>query len=309
MWNRAGAGSICFSMEANYLNLFYAGILYGQYSETGKKLASTGLSVKKLGREFPYLLGKGRGAAGRMLIYYALLPQYSKKARLSGKPVGWKRDTAIKILERAEQRAAVEWGCREQMMAPELGGTLTRIPLELLAVCLYRQRPFDRLCLSLPEDAGEYDLEQALELMTPYLPRMRQVVLAGGESPMAERLETYLYEEFGIILMREAKTPRGLPWVDLREEEDSLGGDIGEAAGGAAGKPGAGSGAGVPGKPGGSFGRGANGKSGAGSTAGAGGKSGGGADPGGNGNSRRISRMEALKFLDTVVKNGYNTVS
>ena len=97
-------------MEANYLNLFYAGILYGQYSETGKKLATTGLAVKKLGREFPYLLGKGRGAAGRMLIYYALLPQYSKKARLSGKSVGWKRDTAIKILEKAEQKAAVGMG-------------------------------------------------------------------------------------------------------------------------------------------------------------------------------------------------------
>ncbi len=55
-------------------------------------------------------------------------------------------------------------------MTPEFGGTLTRIPLELLAVCLYRRRPFDRLCISLPGDAGEYDLEQALELMTPYLP-------------------------------------------------------------------------------------------------------------------------------------------
>lgn len=281
LWNRDGDGSICFSMEANYLNLFYAGILYGQYSETGKKLATTGLAVKKLGREFPYLLGKGRGAAGRMLIYYALLPQYSKKARLSGKSVGWKRDTAIKILEKAEQKAAVEWGCREQIMTPEFGGTLTRIPLELLAVCLYHRRPFDRLCISLPGDAGEYDLEQALELMTPYLPRMRQVVLAGRESPMAERLETYLYEEFGIVLMREAKAPRGLPWIDLRDEEDSLGGDIGEAAGGTDRKSGEGSGAG--------------------------GKSGRGADPGSNGNSRRISRMEALKFLDTAVKNGYNT--
>ncbi len=281
LWNRDGDGSICFSMEANYLNLFYAGILYGQYSETGKKLATTGLAVKKLGREFPYLLGKGRGAAGRMLIYYALLPQYTKKARLSGKSVGWKRDTAIKILEKAEQKAAVEWGCREQIMTPEFGGTLTRIPLELLAVCLYRRRPFDRLCISLPGDAGEYDLEQALELMTPYLPRMRQVVLAGRESPMAERLETYLYEEFGIVLMREAKAPRGLPWIDLRDEEDSLGGDIGEAAGGTDRKSGEGSGTG--------------------------GKSGRGADPGSNGNSRRISRMEALKFLDTAVKNGYNT--
>ena len=56
-------------------------------------------------------------------------------------------------------------------------------------------------------------------------------------------------------------------------------GDIGETAGGAGG----------------------------GSGAGAGGKSGRGAGPGSNGNSGRISRMEALKFLDTAVKNGYNT--
>lgn len=252
LWNRGKSRSICFSMEANYLNLFYVGILYGQYSETGKKLAGTGLAVRKLGREFPYLLGKGRGAAGRMLIYYALLPQYSKKALLSGKPRGWKKDTAIKILERAEQKAAVEWGCREQILAPELGGIVTQTPLELLAVCLYRQRPFDKLCISLPGDAGEYILEQALELMTPYLPRMRQVILTGGESLMAERLETYLYEEFGIILIRDAKAPRGLPWIDLRSGED------------------------FPGEE--------------------------------TGNSRRISSMEALKFLDTIVKNGYNTL-
>ena len=192
-------------MEANYLNLFYAGILYGQYSETGKKLATTGLAVKKLGREFPYLLGKGRGAAGRMLIYYALLPQYSKKARLSGKSVGWKRDTAIKILEKAEQKAAVEWGCREQIMTPEFGGTLTRIPLELLAVCLYRRRPFDRLCISLPGDAGEYDLEQALELMTPYLPRMRQVVLAGRE-----------FQEFMALQCLQGDRLRSVPLLLLR---------------------------------------------------------------------------------------------
>ena len=59
LWNRDGDGSICFSMEANYLNLFYAGILYGQYSETGKKLATTGLAVKKLGGNFPTFLVRG----------------------------------------------------------------------------------------------------------------------------------------------------------------------------------------------------------------------------------------------------------
>lgn len=241
-------------METNYLNLFYAGVLYGQYPETGKKLAGTGLCVRKLGREFPYLLGRGRRAAGRMLIYYALLPEYSKKALFTGKPRGWKKDTAIKLLEKAEQKAAVEYGCREQLFAPELGGILTQIPLELLAVCLYRLRPFDRLCISLPEDAGAYDLEQALELMTPYLPRMRQVILVGGENSVTEELETCLYEEFGIILTKEEKANAKLPGLDLRREEETEEKRFFSPE-----------------------------------------------------KSLWVSRGEALKFLDTIVKNGYNT--
>lgn len=241
-------------MENNYLNLFYAGILYGQYPETGKKLVSTGLSIKKLGREFPYLLGRGREAAGRMLIYYALLPEYSKKKPFTGKPRRWKKETAVKILEGAEQKAAVEYGCREQILSPGFGGTIAQPPLELLAVCLYRMRPFDRLCLSLPEDAGEYELEQAMELMEPYLPRMREVMLVGEDGSASEKLEKHLYEEFGMILTKQEKPSSKCPWLDLREEN---GEEIKRK----------------------DFQR----------------------------DSRQISREEALKFLDTVVKNGYNT--
>lgn len=241
-------------METNYLNLFYAGISYGQYAESGKKTSGTGLAVRKLGREFPYLMGRGRGAAGRMLIYYALLPQYSKKTIFTGKPKGWKKDTALKLIEKAEQKAVAECGCREQILAPEFGGNLSQVPFELLAVCLYRLRPFERFCVSLPEEPGECDFEQALDLMTPYLPRMKQVVLAGKESPIAERLETWLYEQFGMILIKKTRPPEEIPWLDLCDEDEK--------------KENACSG---PENPG------------------------------------RVSRREALKFLDTIVKNGYNT--
>ena len=253
-WNRSGFCGICISMETNYLNLFYAGILYGQYAENGKKLTGEGLAVRKLGREFPYLMGRGRGAAGRMLIYYALLPQYSKKTKFTGKPKGWKKDTAVKLLERAEQKAVVEWGCREQILAPEFGKDPGRMPFELLAVCLYRLRPFDKLCISLPEDAGECDFEQVLDLMTPYLPRMRQVMLAGRERPVTERLENWLYEEFGIILIKKEKPPAKTPWLDLCAENEKQ-----ERAGSSLE------------------------------------------------NSGRVSCRDALNFLDTAVKNGYNT--
>ncbi|MCM1136841.1 MAG: hypothetical protein NC400_14865 [Clostridium sp.] len=240
-------------MEVNYLNLFYMGIAYDCCIEKGKKFAKTGLPVKKLGREFPYLLGSGRAGAGRLLVYHALLPEYRGKSFLTGKPQKWKGDTLRQIVEKTGQRAAAERGCRAQVLAPELGGSPIQIPPELLAVCLYRCRPFDRLAFSLAEEGGEYGLEQLLELAGPYLPRVRQVMLIGEESPLSEQMEDYLYGEFGIIMTRGQKAPADFVWLDFAEKEGvEKGTDFSEK-------------------------------------------------------SRKINRKNAWKFLDTTVKNGYNT--
>lgn len=236
------------------INIFYTGIAYGVWGKENRRLRKSGLPIQKLGRELPYLWGGGRGRKGKVQIYYALLPEYQGKGRFSGVLKGWKPENANDLLERTAEAAAVGFTCRELLRDPQLNQDPEQVPAELLAVCLYRQRPFDRLCISLPEDGKEYHMEQAAELIDPYLTRVRQVILKGGDSEAAELLEKYLYEEFGIIMVRSDTAEPGMPWLDL-SGENGKNRELGEDAG----------------------------------------------------RVKRISRAEALKFLDTAVKNGYNT--
>ncbi|MDE6203901.1 MAG: hypothetical protein K2G19_10540 [Lachnospiraceae bacterium] len=208
---------ICFSMETINKNIFYMGIASGQYPEKGGDMKKLGLPVRKIGREYPYLLGKERARAGRLQIYYVLLPEYCGRTFFTGKPKRWKAETAQRLLEEAEERAIIGFDCQEQVMAAQLTKNLLQIPPELLAVCLYQYRPFDKLCISLPKESRDRELEEMLELITPYLPRMKQVTFAGEEGESAGLLEDYLYEEFGIVMTRAGKVPDDRPWLDLQE--------------------------------------------------------------------------------------------
>lgn len=246
-------------METNYSRLFYMGIAYGDYPRPGTKLTKTGLPIQKLEREFPYLLGPGHRAAGKLQIYHALLPEYCGKTFFAGKPRPWKKETAGRLIGEVRERAMVRWDCREQLWAPELGENGEEQPRELLAACLYRCRPFDRIYVSLEEEAGDYGLRQALELLLPYLPRLRKIMYAGEESAVSLMLENWVYEEYGIIMTQAERIAPELPWLDLRDGKKEKGNQVSS-------------------------------------------------DPSGKDDDlRHINHQEVLKFLDTAVKNGYNT--
>lgn len=244
------------------------GIAYGAYPEPGERLTRAGLTVKKLERGFPYLLGAGPKNAGRLQIYHTLLPEYCGKAFFTGKPKYWKKEIAGRLLVQAKERAMDQWDCREQLWAPELGEKGDEIPPELWAACLYRCRPFDRIFVSLEEEEGEYGLRRLLSLLLPYLPRMRQVTWVGEESGVFLALESWLYGEFGIITGRAEKAPPGEVWLDLKGHGEE-GCQVSRAQDGAVWEPRQ---------------RSVRSKG-----------------------TGHINCRETLKFLDTAVKNGYNT--
>ncbi len=230
-------------------NIFYIGIEEGKAA--GKReLLARGLPIRKLGRKFPYLSWEGRNVTVSLQVHFALLPQKEKRF---WRQQDWKGETVEKVLEKTAENAALRWECREQAITPLLGKRRTELPPELMAVCLYQHRPFDQICLSLPEE-GEYFAEQAMWLLRPYLPRMRKAFICGGENENGDKARERLYEEFGLVLMEIKKPEPGMVWLDLREEETLEG--MGKSVG---------------------F------------------------------KEKSVNRSQTWNFLDTAVKNGYNT--
>lgn len=214
----------------------------------GRKALREGLSLKKLNRPLPF-------PGGRVQVFFALLPEYRGKRRKT-----WKSEKAALLVGQTARRAYREQECGEILLEESLGRLLydqaysQEIPLELMAACLYAQRPFERIAVSLPAEGGEREAEQSMRLLLPYLKRLRSVSLAGERSRASELLEDYLYEEYGMVMSGMSGQEEAIPWLDLSGsgagERDIL---IKENR------------------------------------------------------YKRIDDKEALKFLDTAVKNGYNT--
>lgn len=202
-------------METDYKKIFYAGIINNEYPPKGQKLKKTGLSLRRLERVFPYLLGEGRGNLGKLQIYFSLLPEYAGKTLLGGKPKIWKPEMAEKLMYGAGEKAYAYMDCTEQIITMDLSKYTDAIPIELWAAWLYQKKPFDSICVSLSPEGGEQELWQLTELIVPYLPRMKKVAFRGQKSQLSEMLEDYLYEEYGIVMTETAKIPPDMPNLDL----------------------------------------------------------------------------------------------
>lgn len=195
------------------------GIAYKEYPEKGRNLKKTGLPLRKLEREFPYLLGEGRRKVRKLQVYFTLLPEYAGKTFFRGNPRSWKQERIRKFSDDAWEKASTAQGCTEQIVAMELGGHTEPLPIELWAVRLYQKRPFDSICILQEQETEEQELEQLVELIAPYLPRMKSVVFKGQKSETAEMLADYLYEEFGIVMVKTQNTPADMPVIDFGTKE------------------------------------------------------------------------------------------
>ncbi len=209
-------------MEVYCKKIFYAGIAYQEYPVKGQRLKKTGLPLKKLNREFPYLTGERRGNMGRLQIYFSLLPEYAGKKLLSGKPKIWKPEMIERLLFLSGEKAYACQGCTEKLIVTDISKYKETLPIELWAVRLYQQRPFDSICISMTPDGGEQELWRLTELLGPYLSRMKRVVLKGSGSPASELLGDYLYEEFGIIMTETEKIPKDMVYLDFKNNYETL---------------------------------------------------------------------------------------
>ena len=266
-------------METICKNLFYMGIAEGE-SARRKLLEKEGLLVRKVERKLPFPIWEGRSHIAYVQIYFTRLPQYEKS--LFGKCNVWKAGEASRLLERAKERAADKWECRDSIYGEALGGVGDEIPIELMAVYLYQMRPFDRIGIWLPSTGSE-EGEQAVWLLRPYLSRLKQVFLCGEPGQQTELLAEVLYQEFGIMAPEIPQPKKGMLLLDMRSGEacaeskkagkESAGGRLAEEI----------------------------------------------YEEDGcsedqemkqnwhNPEIRCVNRAETLKFLDTTVKNGYNT--
>lgn len=235
-------------MEKEEKNIFYITIAEGEQGKR-KELLCRGLPIQKSGRKFSYLYWDRRIVTAGFWIYSAHFPQFEK--RLFGER-SWEPETAEKILDKTIERAVSRWGCREQIVNPVLTRGHGELPVEVMAACLYRYRPFDQICLSLPKE-GDYT-EQVMWLLRPYLSRIRKVAVCGPESESEYRIREELYQEFGLVLLTGGRPEPEMVWLDLREAKERKA-----------------------------------------------------EKEKGNQRIKYVNCSQAWKFLDTTVKNGYNT--
>lgn len=237
-------------------NIVYLGIAYGCAMQNYKEVLKTGLPIKKLKEALPF-------ARGELQIYSAMLPEYAGSTFFRHKNKCWKPEQAIQILEETDRRFRERLAYREIVLEEALQRDILHtakevvrrdVPIELLATRLYASKPFEKVCVSLPTEGGDYQLEQAIYLLEPYLAGLQQVAFIGTNERLARHMEEYLYEEYGMLMTRERRPTSKSLWLDLREEE-AYGNNV------------------------------SSGRTGI----------------------KYINWSETLKFLDTTVKNGYNT--
>lgn len=130
------------------------------------------------------------------------------------------------ILKKTIQEAGRYFAYEEVLLAEKLcrriGKRAEPVPQELYAVFLRQQQIVNKITLSLGEEAGCFQAEQAIELLKPYLSRLNQVVFLGKEGAASEWLEDYLYEEYGILTSYAKKPEKSGGWLDLSDQTDSL---------------------------------------------------------------------------------------
>ncbi len=214
---------ICLAMDQHVKNIFYLGMTEEDERYVRRKRREP-IPVYRNEQGCAFLKapgggGKTRSEAGAVRLYFALLPlgiqEEMKRKRLKKR---WmcKISDALQFAEeclgiRGEDVVFSHRLCR-------LFDRQQALPWELYAVRLRtcrQEEAFRCVNLSIPEECGEERLEETVRLLMPYLPRINSVVMVGGETESAWRIEDYLYDEYGIVTSYAKRPQQNAPWLDL----------------------------------------------------------------------------------------------
>ena len=99
-------------MEKKVVNIFYLGIAYGERFRGGGKERKAGLPVRVLKRRLEY-------PGGYLEVAYALLPEYEHEKFFSGKGKPWKEKHKQYILRKTMERVREMYPGSEWVIAPE----------------------------------------------------------------------------------------------------------------------------------------------------------------------------------------------
>lgn len=203
-------------MEKKVVRIFYLGIAQGEFFTGGKRQRKKGLPVRILD-DRPEFSG------GYLEIVYALLPEYAGKHFFTGRGRKWKtkakRRILLRTLEKVEQMSehrecVIHQDLRQVLIAgqepeEESEGSfpIEELPRELIAAHLHSKALFDSVRVFFSEDGGTYEAREAILLLSPYLRKIRQVMVIGEEGITTELFSDYLYYEYGLVADRYNKMP------------------------------------------------------------------------------------------------------
>lgn len=215
-------------MEKKVVRIFYLGIAQGEFFTGGKRQKREGLPVRILDDrpEFP---------GGYLEIAYALLPEYAGKCFFTGRGRKWKTKIKRRILLRTLKNAEQMSEHRECVIHRDLkqvfvtgqkpeedaegSCSVEELPRELMAAHLHSKALFDSVCVFFSEDGGTYEAREVILLLSPYLRKMRQVMVIGEDGVTMELFSDYLYYEYGLVPDRCSRMPlkRGAGGADKKE--------------------------------------------------------------------------------------------
>lgn len=179
-------------MEKKETSIFYLGIAQGECFRRNREERRFGLPIRILKKRLEY-------PGGYLKIFYAMLPEFCGRRFGTKKGKTWNPKQKQLMVQRTLERVCREAAHCEMVLDAQLAFEQQEIPLELKAAYLHNYVPFESVCVCFSGEGGTFEAREAILLLSPYLKRMRQVILCGETCAATELFSEYLYYEYGIV--------------------------------------------------------------------------------------------------------------